>query len=263
MIKLSINLSDALIGLVQTGRVHIDAIETVEAVPVAVIQRAQIQLPEMPFHLHAGRTGLEWFSHGTLRRLLVLCPQSPWISWHLAPLPVLSTFAALRHGFKLPHLPAEMLISRFIRKVKHLQVEVDRPVILENMPVLPSGRDLFESEPTVITRVIEETGSHLLLDLAHARIASQARHIPVEEYLLSLPLKKVVQVHLAGVREQAGKLYDAHQSLQEADYALLAWLLPRIHPQWATLEYFREDAPALHSQLTQIRVILDKYSSMD
>ena len=260
MIKLSVNLSKALIGLVQTGQVHIDAIETVEAVPVAVIQHAKAQLPDMPFHLHAGRTGLEWFNHGALRHLLILCPQSPWISWHLAPLPALVTFATLRHGIKLPHAPAERLIRRFIRKVKRLQVDIGRPVILENMPVLPSGRDLFESDPTVISRVIEETGSRLLLDLAHSRIAAQSRRIPVEEYLLSLPLNKVVQVHLAGVREQAGKLYDAHQSLQEADYALLEWLLPRIRPQWATLEYFREDAPELHSQLTQLRAILDNYS---
>ncbi len=258
MIKLSVNLSNALIGLVQEGQVRIDAIETTEVVPLSVVEQARQQLPDMPFHLHAGRFGMEWFNRQAFKRLLNFYPQSPWISWHLAPLPYLVTFAALRRGIRLHQPPTRALVRRFIRKINKLQSLFKQPVILENMPVLPTGGYFFESNPAVITRILDETGCPILLDLAHARISAQARTMPVEAYLLEMPLKRVVQVHLAGVTEQAGRLIDTHQSLQEEDYVLLEWVLPRIQPQWVTLEYWREDAQALKEQLTRIRTIIQQ-----
>jgi hypothetical protein len=52
-------------------------------------------------------------------------------------------------------------------------------------------------------------------------------------------------------------LYDAHQSLQEVDYALLDWVLPRVNPDWLTLEYFTEDRKAVREQVNEIKSIVD------
>jgi len=106
----------------------------------------------------------------------------------------------------------------------------------------------------VINRVIEETQTGLLLDLAHARIAARARGISSQEYITALPLERTQQIHLAGVREGSdGQLYDAHEPLMEEDYQLLEWTLERTNPQLLTLEYFREDPQALSSQLSRLQ----------
>jgi len=166
------------------------------------------------------------------------------------------TVAAMRAQVFLLQPPAEMLVRRFVRKVKRLQARETLPVILENMAVLHPGKYRFESDPQVITRVLEETGCSMLLDLSHARIAAQERVMPVEDYLLALPLDKVVQVHVSGCRERDGVLYDAHQTLQEADYALLKWVLPHVKPDWLTLEYFREDRSAVKEQVMKLKSIV-------
>ncbi len=108
----------------------------------------------------------------------------------------------------------------------------------------------------VINRILEETGCDLLLDLSHARIAAQVLGMAVEDYVNLLPLEKVVQVHVSGVRERDGRLYDAHQSLQEEDYALLEWALTKVRPAWLTLEYFREDRDEIRQQLTRLKAII-------
>jgi hypothetical protein len=147
-----------------------------------------------------------------------------------------------------------LAIWSFIRNVNSLKQQVKLPVILENMPSLHPRRYRFESDPAVIAKVLDETQTDLLLDLAHARIAARARGISSQEYITALPLERTQQIHLAGVREGPdGWLYDAHESLMEEDYQLLEWTLERTKPQLLTLEYFREDPQALLSQLSRLQ----------
>jgi uncharacterized protein (UPF0276 family) len=257
MIKLSVNLSNALIDLVHAGEVQIDGVEAVIYLSPERVLEARAALPGMAFNFHAGRVGLEVSNRADLPRYLALCPDSPFISVHLAPLPMWITGTAMRSQVYLPQPPSEMLVKHFIHKVKRLQAQESLPVILENMAVLRPGKFRFESDPQVITRVLEETSCRMLLDLAHARIAAQERSMPVEDYLLALPLEKVTQVHISGCRERDGVLYDAHQSLQEVDYALLDWVLPRVNPDWLTLEYFTEDRKMVREQVNEIKSIVD------
>jgi uncharacterized protein (UPF0276 family) len=60
-------------------------------------------------------------------------------------------------------------------------------------------------------------------------------------------------------RMRDGRLCDAHEPMQEMDYALLEWVLGRTHPQVVTLEYVRDPA-ALREQLARLRQILDVYT---
>jgi len=220
------------------------------------ILAARQALPGIGFHFHPGRVGLLPGSRNRLLRYLALCPQTPHISLHLAPLPFPLTYLAFRYHVYLPEPNAENRIKAFIKQVKCLKDRVSLPIILENMPVLHPTRYRFESDPHVITRILHETGCNMLLDLAHARIAAQAIGMAVQDYLLALPLEKVKQVHLSGSRTKDGVLYDAHQPLLEEDYDLFKWILPRINPDWVTLEYFRDDREALQTMLTKIRSIL-------
>ena len=130
------------------------------------------------------------------------------------------------------------------------------PVILENIEPLPFDGYDFEVQTKRIKKVIEETDCGFLLDIAHARVSAARLGIEIHEYLNDLPLNRVVQVHLSGPRLRGGRLVDAHEPLQDADYALLDFVLEQTRPQVVTLEYIREQE-ALREQLFRLRGILD------
>ncbi|MFH1446377.1 MAG: DUF692 family multinuclear iron-containing protein [Chloroflexota bacterium] len=256
MIRLSVNYSIALTNLIQNNSVHVDAVEVVQKLSPAKIKHALDSLPSIPFHFHAGRFGLQPVTRPTLRHYLQLCPQSPFISLHLALLPPLSLALAFHSHIYLPAPNPDHLLKTFIRQIKRLKTQADRPVILENMPTLHPQKYRFETEPACIVRVLDETDCPMLLDIAHARVAANARGCTAEEYITALPLERVRQVHISGPRQCNGMLFDAHQSLQEEDYSLLAWVLERVQPTWLTLEYFREEIDTLREQLLHLQALI-------
>ncbi len=255
--KFSINHSETLLGLLKTGEAQVDAVEWVDKLSLDRILQARKEFPGLDFHFHPGRMRFTRKGVAHLQAYLKACPQSPHISIHLAPLPALWTYAAMHWKVFLPDPNASRCIRRFVKQVQWLKQRAVQPVILENMPVLHPSRYRFESDPIIISQVLAETDCSLLLDLAHARIAAEARQMNVEAYLASLPLEKVAQIHLAGVRrDNNGRLYDAHAPLQEEDYRLLEWTLERTKPAWLTLEYFTEDKQALIEQLDRLQSYL-------
>jgi uncharacterized protein (UPF0276 family) len=56
-----------------------------------------------------------------------------------------------------------------------------------------------------------------------------------------------------------GRLVDAHEPLQDVDYALLDFVLENTHPQVVTLEYIRE-RELLRDQLFRLRSILNAHN---
>lgn len=99
-----------------------------------------------------------------------------------------------------------------------------------------------------------------LLDLAHARVTASVFDLDVHEYLTSLPMEKVVQIHVSGPRFKNGHLYDTHEDLQDDDYLLLEWVLRHTIPQMVTLEYFK-DRQKLYKQLIRLQEIIAGISS--
>jgi hypothetical protein len=152
-------------------------------------------------------------------------------------------------------------------------------VLVENMPRWVSSRPAYIADPAFISAVVEESGCGFLLDLAHARVAAHHRGELVHDYLLRLPLERLVEVHVSGPRPEppagsqpaddlpAGdlligglptgrQLVDAHQPMLEEDYALLAWVLARRRPRAVTLEYSKDQAQIV-TQLARLRAILE------
>ena len=260
MIQLTTNLSDPLLDLLRDGEVPIDGVEVGSWFSLRQVRAYRRALPGLPFTFHASnmidRVGLV---PGALSRIAAYqrCTGSPWISAHITLWLPGMVGLMLRYGWRMPLPNVARATRRFVRNVGRLQRALPVPVILENTPPFPFPGYDFEAQAARIREVLDLTGCGFLLDIGHARVAAATWGMDVRDYLADLPLERVVQVHVSGPRVRGphgreGRLVDAHESMQEVDYALLDHVLARAQPQTVTLEYIRE-REALLDQLTRLR----------
>jgi hypothetical protein len=215
------------------------------------------------FIFHASNVGRTPASMAALERYLRVCPETPWISLHLSLVPTWALFFAFRLGIGLPLPAPERLEERLIRRLRRMTPQFDRPAILENMPANRHLDNAFESDPAMIGRVLDTLDVDMLLDLAHARVAAAFHRVPVKDFLAQFPLERVQQVHISGVRQVGGVVQDAHETLSAEDYDLFQWTLARTQPEVVTLEYFRDDRPALREMLVRLGEYLDDSSATE
>ncbi len=118
-------------------------------------------------------------------------------------------------------------------------------VIAENMPYWSEPtNDVYRPAvlPEVIGRIIAETGCGFLLDVAHARLAAAGLGIDEREYISSLPVAAIREMHVGGLGVLGDRVRD-HQALTADDWAAFEWALEQIHTgKWAepwlvTFEY--------------------------
>lgn len=255
---LTTNYSASLVELIHANEAPVDGIEVGPWFTPQKIGQLQREFPAFRFYFHAG--GLIWRYRsldGALARLREYLShfQDPWISLHIELLPLLVYRLGSHLGLNLPPPKPERSRSKLVNQISSLKEILDVPIILENLASLPAKKYVYAATPATIREIVEETGSGLLLDLAHARVAASYHALKDEQYLEKLPLERVKQIHVSGPRRRGGHLQDAHESLCEEDYTLLKWALQRTSPQIVTLEYIREPQ-ALRNQLWQLREII-------
>jgi uncharacterized protein (UPF0276 family) len=260
------------------GRENIDALLAANEAPVDWLKAGEWMDEAQLASLLVQRPALLHVSDGVIwprgrrwadaRARLGRQTNAPWISVHLD---IGWTFLAYRWSGPNPIVPA--LGKRWaVRSLRRLQAASKAsargrtPVLVENMPRWSCHRPAYVVDPAFISSVVEETGCDFLLDLAHARVAAHYQGEPVRDYLERLPLGRLVEIHVSGPRPlprngsmDNGTLFDAHEPLQEVDYALLSWVLLRTRPRAVTLEYSRDRAQ-LKAQLRRLRTILDDLS---
>lgn len=137
---------------------------------------------------------------------------------------------------------AAPFLADFTRQVAELRRMTDLPVLLENVYAYRSGtapyrNPPFIDEPGFITEALDLAGDGFLLDLSHARVAAWHRGEDAREYLDSLPLERVVEIHASGQGMVEGRLLDRHLELSDEDYQMLRIALSRAKPETVTLEY--------------------------
>lgn len=206
---------------------------------------------------------------------------TPWTSEHIAyGVAGADLESATRPWPFSASLSRETALANIVRNARTLAAALPVSLLLENIPLYPNVAHLHVCEPEFITEVLNLTDCGLLLDLAHARVTASVLGMDVHAYLEALPLERVVELHLSGPRPVGslsperrqrfwlnactvidrltfsdGCLVDAHEPMQEADYALLAWTLARCQPQAISLEYYR-DPSALREQLERLGAMI-------
>lgn len=102
-------------------------------------------------------------------------------------------------------------------------------IIIENSPFHGDQGNTLQLcvEPGLISRLIEETGCGLLLDISHAIITSIYIGMDPLEYLSKLPVHKLKELHFAGIHRIKGRWTD-HLSILKRNWHWLDSVLERV-----------------------------------
>ena len=119
---------------------------------------------------------------------------SPWASDHLC-------FTMVDHTNLNDLIPlpfTEEAVNNCVQRLRIIQDTLERPFLVENVTryVTVSDREMGEQE--FLTRILEESGCGLLLDVTNVHLNGQYHNYDPYEFIQSLPLERVGQMHLAG-----------------------------------------------------------------
>lgn len=166
--------------------------------------------------------------------------RTPWLGEHLAFITAAGLddpAACVGVGFTIgPQLDAACL-ERVTQAVLRARASLNVPVLVENPPVYFPLPGSTLSQTDFLCALDRRLPDGLLLDLAHLVITAWNAGADPVALLEQLPLERVREVHLSGIRQQAGIQWDDHASLPpDVEYDLLARLLRRGRPAAITFE---------------------------
>jgi uncharacterized protein (UPF0276 family) len=265
--KLSVNYSIELANLLKEGIVDVDLIKCADW-PDMIATARRLKPVYVHFPLDAGSTSGRAANYAAADAM-ARDTGTPYVNMHLV---------TWHRDF--PTLPADSVDADLLAQVTELMLEhvadaaaFVRPdrLILENIPYFgPKGEFHRASvEPAVIRRVVEQSGCGFLLDLSHARIAAHYLGVDPYDYVAQLPVERIRELHVTGVRPVKGRLSD-HMDLSDEDWRFVTFALKRIRAgDWArpwtiALEYggigepfaWRSDQRVLERQVPRLHEVV-------
>jgi uncharacterized protein (UPF0276 family) len=114
-------------------------------------------------------------------------------------------------------------------------------IAMENLNYYHSPPYQYVCEPEFIAGVIEENDAGLVLDIAHAMVASGNLGWNLKKYLSLLPLHRVREIHVSSPRQDGKVWLDAHQYPDEEQYRLLGEILTEVRADvYVVVEYYAD-----------------------
>jgi uncharacterized protein len=174
---------------------------------------------------------------------------SPWHSDHLC----LSSSGSRQFHDLLPLKFARENLERVAERARRVQDALGVPLALENISYYghPGRRELEEAE--FVRGVVERAGIGLLLDVNNAYVNAQNHGGDPRDFIASLPLERVVEIHVAGHhRSPKGLVIDTHGTpVVDPVYELLELTLVQTGPVPVLLER-DNDVPPLPELLSEV-----------
>jgi uncharacterized protein (UPF0276 family) len=149
------------------------------------------------------------------------------------------------------------------RNVNQLKEKTNKPFLLENITYYFPIPLSEMSEAQFITRVLEKADCGMLLDVNNVHINSLNIGFDPYEFLKSIPLERVVQLHIAGGTKIQGIIIDTHGSaVRKEVWEIVKFVVANAPVKGILLErdqnypVFQE----LVDELNTARQILNQYS---
>ena len=182
-----------------------------------------------------------------------------WFSDHLS----LSHAGGIDLGHLAPLSFTQEVVEIVHAKITLLQEQLSLPFLLENITYyfqIP-GAEMTEWE--FISRILESSDCGMLLDLNNLYINAKNHNYDAYEFLNSVPLERVVEIHLAGGLLREGLYVDTHgHSINEKVWEYLEFVCRRANVRGIVLERDQNFPPfeELLTELQRAKLILLKHS---
>jgi hypothetical protein len=171
-----------------------------------------------------------------LRKLKTLAgrTRARWVSDHLCWTGVLG-----KNTHDLLPLPYDEATLRHVaRRVKQVQDELERPLVLENPSTYLAFARSTMPEWEFLARLCDDSGCGLLLDVNNVYVSGFNHGFDPRQYVDAIPADRVVQVHLAGHTNHGTHILDTHDGPAiEAVWDLYARLCARTGPVSTLFEW--------------------------
>lgn len=136
------------------------------------------------------------------------------------------------------------LNTKWLKKNIHNKINI----AIENNNYYPTQSYDYVTDTIFLNQLILKNKIFLLLDIAHARITCINRKINFENYLQSLPLSKIIQIHLCRHSKKNGMAYDSHFKPTSLDINFCIKLSSKFkNIKYITVEYYKNFTLLLNS----------------
>lgn len=214
--KFALNYSPQAMELSREGAIHFDLFKCPDWPDLIAIAQ-QWRPVYVHFPLLAGQNNLDKVGIDAITHWLNTT-ETQFVNTHIATL-------------KRDDETRERVIAAVIADLQRLVNEfgADR-VIVENIPYPDTRRDksAFSVDTALISEVITETNTRLLLDLGHARRTAEHLAIDPRVYIEQLPVDRLAELHVTGLGYHQGRRED-HLPMRDEDWDLFDWALSQIH----------------------------------
>ncbi|MCK8059706.1 MULTISPECIES: DUF692 family multinuclear iron-containing protein [unclassified Fusibacter] len=264
--KLGCNLSEELFELLNEKKVSIDYMKLcMGELFEPYLERASAYKPLMVHYLdHSERTTMpdvEAVDFDRINRFIKDCA-SPITGLH-----------CFLEEEDFDHEPTdEEAIQRMKSVIHTFKQKLNVPLVIENYPYSTyyesRGNLKLTGKPSLFHELCESCDINMILDIGHARVTADHYQLPLEAYLTTFPLHRVVELHLNGVIKDNHGTRDGHEEMKEEDYLITKWLFNHCHNlEYVTLEYGgigpklaeRSKISAIERQLTRLRRMMDEH----
>lgn len=181
--------------------------------------------------------------------------QSPYYSDHLT----MTHVPGIDLGQLAPVWFCGDVLRETIHRVDEIQNELGKPLVLENVTYLFEVPLAEMTQAEFFHRLVDATGCGVLLDVTNVFTNAVNHHFDPWEFIVSMPLESVVQVHLAGGVWKDGILMDSHSTAVPREvWQLFARLCRHADVKAVLLEYDQSfpDFGVLLQQVARARDLL-------
>jgi hypothetical protein len=160
--------------------------------------------------------------------------KTPWVSDHLS-------WGRLEgaHFHDLLPLPyTQEVIDMVSEKARIVQDFLELPFALENLSSYASFNADQMTEWQFYSSIIEKADIFMMLDVNNIYVSSKNHHFNVDDYINNIPLKKVLQIPVAGHLDKGSYLLDTHDNyVKEEVWQIYSQVWPKTEKAATLLEW--------------------------
>jgi uncharacterized protein (UPF0276 family) len=219
--------------------------------PLAVLERVRRDSPVALHGVSLSIGGLDPIEPTYLRELRTLADRidAAWVSDHFC----FRTFGG-HVGHDLWPLPfTEESVRNVVERVSRVQDALGRRLVLEAVSSYVEFTDSTMTEWEFISEVLHRADCELLLDLNNLHINATNHGYDAHAALLSIPSRRIRQLHFAGHADLGTHLFDTHGApVSDAVWGLFVECV-RVHGPRPTIIEWDQDVPPLDRVLAESR----------